>query len=393
MSLWTDRRIRRPAHEDNAPAPSPPGADLPEYLLIAAGSGRMLAEAAAGAGMKPLVVDLFGDADTRKSAVDSIRVPALDPPHLMASVDYFTRHYPVRHLVYGSGIEPYPESLNDLNVRLHILGNSANTFVRLQNKAEFFSILKKLKIPFPEVTFTPPGENDGRWLIKPMRGQGGIGIRRYVPDCPVISFVYWQRFQPGTPHSVLFLANGQEARILGFNSQWTVSLSPGREFIFAGIINDCDLSSRQRSTITDWLSRCVPVFGLKGVNSLDFVKTDDQLRVLEINARPSASMQLYDGVLKSHVLAVQGRLPDKIPGRKGFRGMQTVYAESDWLVPAGFEWPEGCVDRPEAGSICRKGQPVCSIIAHQNDSQQVLDQLKLRQQIVNKMIKVQSHGI
>ncbi|WP_020562578.1 ATP-grasp domain-containing protein [Methylosarcina fibrata] len=393
MSLSTDRRTKRPAGESDTSLFSAPEAVFPEYLLIVAGSGRSLAEASARAGMKPLVVDLFGDADMRNSAIDSITVPALDAAHLMASVEYFVRHYPVRHLVYGSGIEPHPESLGDLDGRIRILGNSPETFIRLQNKVEFFSVLSELNIPFPEVVFTAPPEKDGRWLVKPRQGQGGFGIRRYGPDCPAPSSVYWQRFEPGTSHSVLFLANGQEARIVGFNTQWTVALPPDQEFVFAGIVNDCPLSGGQRSAIMGWLSRCVPVFGLKGINSLDFVKSGDRLLVLEINARPSASMQLYDGMLSGHVLAAQGRFPDKLPERSGVRGMQIVYAESDWVVPAGFEWPEGCVDRPAEGGLCRKGQPVCSIIAHQNDSQQVVDLLKLRQQIVNNMIKVQSHGI
>jgi methenyltetrahydromethanopterin cyclohydrolase len=393
MSLSTERRTNRPAGESDTSLFSAPEAVFPEYLLIVAGSGRLLAEAAARAGIKPLVIDLFGDADMRHAAVDSITIPALDTAHLMASVEYFVRHYPARHLVYGSGLEPHPESLGDLNGRIRILGNSPETFTRLQNKAEFFSVLNELKIPFPEVAFAAPPEKDGRWLVKPRQGQGGAGIRRYGPDCPAPSSVYWQRFEPGTSHSALFLANGQEARVMGFNTQWAVDLPPDQEFMFAGIVNDCPLSIEQQSTIMGWLSRCVPVFGLKGINSLDFVKTGDRLLVLEINARPSASMQLYDGALCGHILAAQGRFPDKIPDRSGVRGMQIVYAESDWRVPAGFEWPEGCVDRPEAGSLCRKGQPVCSIIARQNDSQQVMGLLKLRQQIVNNMIKVQSHGI
>ncbi|MGZ8187180.1 MAG: ATP-grasp domain-containing protein [Methylosarcina sp.] len=392
MSSSTKLKISRPAAEDNSLALSLSGADLPEYLLVVAGSGRMLADAAAKAGIKPLVIDLFGDADTRSSAVDLIKIPALDSSIIVSAVDYFARNYPVRHLVYGSGIEQHPESLKCLKDRIVILGNSPETVIRLQNKVEFFSVLSKLNIAYPEVAFAAPRE-EGQWLIKPMQGQGGAGIRRYVPDCPLKSSIYWQKFQPGTAHSVLFLADGQNAQVIGFNTQWAVSLSSSQEFIFSGVMNDCDLSAAQQSLITEWISRCVPVFGLRGLNSLDFIKTDEQCLVLEINARPSASMQLYDNVLDRHIQAVQGLFTDKKASRSGCTGMRIVYADVDWKVPAEFDWPEGCVDRPEAGAICRKGQPVCSIIAHQNNSQRVLDQLELRQQIVNNMIKVQSHGI
>jgi predicted ATP-grasp superfamily ATP-dependent carboligase len=392
MSSSTELKISRPAAGTNSLASSLSDTDLPEYLLVVAGSGRMLADATAKVGIKPLVVDLFGDVDTRSSAVDLIKVPALNSSYIVSAVDYFVRHYAVGHLVYGSGIEHYPESLKRLKDRVVILGNSPETVIRLQNKVEFFSVLSGLKIAHPEVAFAAPRE-EGQWLIKPMQGQGGVGIRRYVSDCLPEASIYWQKFRPGTAHSVLFLADGQNAQVVGFNTQWTVSLSSSQEFIFSGVMNDCDLSGAQQSLMTEWISRCVPVFGLKGLNSLDFIKTDEQCLVLEINARPSASMQLYDDMLDSHIRAVQGRLTDKKASRSGCSGMRIVYADMDWRVPAEFDWPEGCVDRPEAGVICRKGHPVCSIIAHQNNSQQVLDQLELKQQIVNNMIKVQSHGI
>ena len=59
--------------------------------------------------------------------------------------------------------------------------------------------------------------------------------------------------------------------------------------------------------ITGWLKQLVPVFALKGLNSLDFIHADDCSYVLEINPRPSASMQLYDeDLLNRHIQACEG---------------------------------------------------------------------------------------
>ena len=44
------------------------------YVLIIANTGRMLAEAAAKAGLKPLVIDLCSDIDTRRYADDVMQL-------------------------------------------------------------------------------------------------------------------------------------------------------------------------------------------------------------------------------------------------------------------------------------------------------------------------------
>lgn len=367
--------------------------DIPDYVLIIANSGRMLAEAAVKAGLKPLVVDLYADLDTRGHAVAVRQIPSLAQEHIAPALEDLIGRFAVRHLIYGSGFENYPESLIYLDERLTILGNSPDVFIRLQNKVEFFSVLNALNIPYPQVAFEAP--DDARnWLVKPMHGQGGLGIRRYDPNHRPASGGYWQKFQAGTPHSVLFLADGQQARVIGFNTQWTVGLSEKREFIFSGLINDCDLPPEQKMLIADWLTKCVRAFGLKGLSSLDFINAGEKNHVLEINPRPSASMQLYDDLLIPHIAASRCVLIGYSLHATGFRAYQIVYAPHDLLIPGGFEWPEWTMDRPDAGIMCRTGQPICSIIAHQNGSRQVLEQLAIRQQqLINQTIKVQPHGI
>ncbi len=118
--------------------------------------------------------------------------------------------------------------------------------------------------------------------------------------------VYWQKFQAGTQHSVLFLADGQQVQVVGFNTQWSVSLSETQEFVFSGVINSTDLPDKHKAVITGWLKQMVPVFALRGLNSLDFIHADDCSYVLEINPRPSASMQLYEGdLLIRHIQACE----------------------------------------------------------------------------------------
>ena len=346
--------------------------------LIIASSGRMLAQAAKNAGLKALVIDLFADLDTQCYAEAVKKIPSLAETHLIPAVDYFIERYAVTQVIYGSGFEYYPESLRYLSGRLQILGNSFDTFAKLHDKPAFFFSLDKLNIPYPEVCFTAPN-SPGMWLVKPMQGQGGLGIKRYNSQDCTESAVYWQTYQAGTPHSVLFLANGQDVQVIGFNTQWTISLSESQEFIFSGIVNSCDLLSEQKALITLWLKKLVPEFALKGLNTLDFIQTGDKSLVLEINPRPSASMQLYDAdLLSRHIKACQGELTGN-PSQATYKGYQVIYAERDIIIPNGFAWPDGCMDLPESGVMCRKGQPICSIIAHQNGAQSVMNELFTKQ--------------
>jgi len=402
-----------------------------ETILIVASSGRMLAQAAKNAGLKPLVIDLFADLDTQGYAEDFRQVKSLAEQDLAPAVDYFVERYAVTHVIYGSGFECCPESLYYLNSQFIMLGNHPDTFVRQLDKQAFFSTLDQLNIPYPEVVFSAPS-CAGDWLLKSMQGQGGVGIKRYhaddnVDDCMdaggttprmeeveqrmeqlpramqgamqgaiAEDLVYWQKFQAGTQHSALFLADGQDAQVVGFNSQWSVRLSETEEFVFSGVINSCDLSNEHKAVITDWLKQMVPVFALKGLNSLDFIHADDCSYVLEINPRPSASMQLYDeGLLGRHIQSYEGAvgatlvalMPEtgrlKSPPQTGY---QIVYAERDLIIPDQFEWPKWCMDLPKSGNMCRAGQPLCSIIAHQKNLQSVVEQLLTKQQfIINKL--------
>ncbi len=337
---------------------------IPEYILIIASSGRMLAQAAKNAGLKPLVIDLFADLDTQGCAAAFYRIPLLTEQHLAPAVDYFIHCYAVAHVIYGSGFEYCPESLNYLNSRLILLGNSPDTFVKLHNKPEFFSVLAALDIASPEVAFTAPNDADD-WLVKPMQGQGGMGIKRFLNNNTAKSPCYWQKYQAGTQHSVLFLANGQLMQVLGFNTQWTAGSSGTEEFIFSGVTHSSDLSNEHKARVTDWLDKIVPVFMLKGLNSLDFIQSGVNSYVLEINPRPSASMQLYDGdLIIDHIRASQGELSDYNFVQNGYSAYQIVYADRDVLIPEAFLWPDWCMDLPEPGSLIQTGQPVCSIIAH-----------------------------
>jgi methenyltetrahydromethanopterin cyclohydrolase len=355
----------------------------------------MLVQAAQQAGFKPLAIDLWGDQDTQGCAEDFHQIPSLAEEHLLPAIDYFVSRYPVTCVVYGSGFERHPDSLMWMSDRLTLLGNRPEVFAGLQDKPAFFSLLKALQIPYPEVSFYLPDQDTG-WLVKPLQGQGGVGIRRYSRGETDEPSVYWQKYQEGIPHSVLFLADGNRSQIIGFNRQWTVPLNGRDEFIFSGIINSTELLLEQKTQLIGWVDKLVPELSLKGLNSLDFIQFGQTSYVLEINPRPPASMQLYGADLfVRHVKACQGQLLDYEREQVGFAGYQVAYAQQDTEIPGGFEWPEGTtMDIPLADTIISTGQPICSMIAHAKAPQEVLEQLLKQQELItNHTTGFQTHGI
>ncbi len=333
------------------------------YWLIVATSGRMLAQASWCEGFDVLVIDCFADIDTLRYAKKVVRVDSLAIENLTVALTKLAT-YEITGVVYGSGFETCVESLYFLESRFEMAGNSPAIFERVQNKHEFFAALNVLKIPYPETCFEFP-INQKNWLSKPLNGQGGVGINSQKTD------IYWQRFCDGHAGSVLFLADGESATVIGFNSQWT-----HRDFLFAGISNHNDLTDCQKSRLQSWLQKLVQYFDLRGLNSLDFMQTENEIFVLEINPRPSASMQLYDlALFEAHLT-----LNLELNCTTSFSVYEIIYAPQNLIIPKNFNWSKNCQDLPHGGVIIRKNQPICSMIARGLQPDMVLKKLKINAQ-------------
>lgn len=368
---------------------------MPEIhtILIVANSARMLTQLATNIGYTPLVIDCYSDVDTQKHALDCIKVDTLALVHVKKALAILKAQYAITHVIYGSGFERYINTLAFLHQQMCVLGNTVNVFSSIQNKHIFFSKLKQLQIPYPDVTFHVPVDNN-EWLIKPMQGEGGIGIKRYK-DLPTnAASYYWQKQCAGIPMSVLFVANGAGYKICGFNKQLVIRINDN-EFVFSGVISQPEIDDYIVQTVALWLGSLVSEFALKGINSLDFIVKDKQCYALEVNARPSASMQLYNDVLlATHIdsfldndvtlLSVGEAWGDCV---NGYQAYKIIYAETEVCIKQNLEWPVWVVDTPEAGSFIHTGMPICSIIADGKNEQHVFENLQFRQQQLSKLLR------
>ena len=354
-------------------------------FIIIANSARMLTELVNKKGYSCLVIDCFGDTDTQSQSVHYVHVESLALSNIKQVITGLLKQYQPAYMIYGSGLERYPETLGYLYQHFTVLNNRLVTVLAVQDKPSFFAILQQLNLPFPETCFTMPSLSTG-WLTKPLQGEGGVGIKRYQDVNQTTH--YWQKYQIGLPMSVLFIANGSDFKIVGFNKQSVISVGDN-EFIFASIYTQPDLDIKQ---IQIYLHKIVSKFMLQGLNSLDFIWHHSQCYILEVNARPSASVQLYsDNLLDYHFNSLDCYQPlpfdDFIKNHdEPYQAYHIIFAERHVTIPKSVIWQIWVKDRPTSGTLIYTGQPICSIIASGKNEQQMNDLLLFRQHAIKQLL-------
>ncbi|OQK17600.1 hypothetical protein AU255_06955 [Methyloprofundus sedimenti] len=347
-------------------------------VLVIANSGRMLANAVRSAGYISLVIDLFADQDTEQLAEQVWQVKNMSLAVIREVVQKLLLSYKIQWVIYGSGLENHPETLEYLAGHFCVTGNDFSVIKQLVANRIFFKRLDSLNIAHPEVQFYPP-INSADWLIKPTNHVGGIGIswcRRSARDDE-----YYQKFCQGEAGSVLFCADGEQFTLIGFHRQWTVTHD---NFAFAGIMTDACLAVEHQKTVCEWLKKLVSYFRLTGLASLDFIYNNTGCYFLEINPRPPASMMLYPelDLLTAHRT---GRI-NITTEAKLIRAIQIVYAKQQSRIQQGIDWPEWSFDRPKCKTSIQVDEPVCSIMAQGSTVEQTFTLLKSKQIHIENII-------
>ena len=350
---------------------------LPRSLpvLVVASSARMLAKLLVDNGYQIIAIDLYGDLDTRTYSQACFCVDQLEGPAFHSLLLHVREQYSVMHVFYGSGFEYYENTLNFLQQHFEVMGNSSEIISKLADKADFFNALKQLNLPYPKVCFGKlPSWSGG--IYKPYSSFGGMGVVLDSEDNASLLPYYWQEYIKGVSYSVLFVATGVDFKMIGFNRQLCQHIDD-QPFVFSGIIAQIDLPLEIQHKISACLKSLTRRYALKGLCSLDFMLAHEEIYLLEINARISASAQLYGSqVMQWHIQAcVEQVLPEpiRLSSKQAF---QILFSEKDCRIPANVNWPEWVVDRPPEGRWISKNQPICSIIINYESLDRVVSDLQ-----------------
>jgi len=343
---------------------------LPEFYLTVSLSARPLVRAARRAGVRAACIDAYADADTRAMAsgwslATQTDTYSLNPLDVLKTAKTLTAGKGPVGVVYGSGFESQPEVLAQLGQGRELLGNSPETLAITADPARFFPLLEQLQIPFPEVSFECPTLCRG-WLSKKAGASGGLHI---IPAAAYrdIPGRYFQRLMRGDTYSLLFLGNGESMLPIGFNR----ALAPPQEapsvWAYAGATRMESESMLHADEVLRGAQALTRHLGLRGLNGIDFMVTNEGWVLLELNARPTATLALWDvapmpPLFQLHVEACRGRLPLALPEMRGSLSSAVVYARDTLRIPSSFPWPDWCADIPTPGSVVDAGTPLCTVM-------------------------------
>jgi predicted ATP-grasp superfamily ATP-dependent carboligase len=379
---------------------------FPHSFLVVAHSARLLAQSAARGGHRVCALDLFNDADTRRFAVASEAVhsraggdPGFDRADLLWRAGRLCPPSRCLGFVYGAGFEDDVESLKQLATGRELLGNPPELVEHLKDPVHFFGLLDRLSIPHPPTTLARPRALRG-WLYKRRGGSGGahvIDASAAISEAAGAGQGYYQRRTPGRSLSLLFLADGRHAQVVGISHQLTRRVD-NRRYTYAGAVGPIDLPATVSASLLEALQALVAHTGLVGCNSIDFLLDGDRPSVLEINPRPSATIDLYDddwprALFDAHLRACRGKLPRK-PARRAtpVRAHAIVYADAPLTIGPEASFPAWCTDTPHAGSQVAAGEPICTVRADGADVPSAMRQLQRRRRLTELRLTKRSES-
>jgi hypothetical protein len=182
----------------------------------------------------------------------------------------------------------------------------------------------------------------------------------------------------GTLASVSFVADGRRAVFLGLAQGLAGDPAFGASgYRYCGSLHPFRAEARLLERLDDVAQATTKAFGLVGANGIDFVVRDGEAFVLEVNPRPSASMELLEragrgSVFEAHVAACRGRLPSPPtlePGPDGVLGKAVVWARRESVMGDTRGWlrRDEVRDIPFPGERIRAGHPLCTVFARGAD--------------------------
>jgi uncharacterized protein len=364
-------------------------------LVVVAISGRALAQSAAKTHSRVVVLDAFGDRDTRAIA-EVVRVGAdegfaVDPDRLVAALAAEPRGSGLA-IVVGSGFEGTPELASRLARYGRLYANDPAVVAALKDPELGIALLRASGWRVPLTQREPPADRRG-WLQKQTGGAGGTHVRpaRHAAAGPGL---YFQREIPGQPLSVTFLADGDRAYCLGFNRLRVEALGDA-SYCYAGAIAGIGLPHPLRVQAQSSLDRLVRVTGLRGLAGLDFLLDGDGMTALEVNPRPTATFELYDddfpaGLVHWHLASFERPVPEfgELLGRGAgtHRAVGVVYARGPITVPDNVSFPSWCRDLPCVGSIIAADAPVLSVIAEAASSGEAEREIDARSRSARELV-------
>jgi uncharacterized protein len=365
-----------------------------EPILLVAVSARMLAELAVRAGREAVALDRFGDLDLQPLCPSVSVLRDLGGRGGMAALVEAAETIRAGSVIYGAGLENQPLLVARLATGRRLLGCPPETLERVRDPATLGASLRAAGLAYP-ATFAASdapqwAERSRRWLRKPVRGGGGRGVREWRGGA-LRGEVVVQEHISGLACSAAAVADGRSATLLGVSEQLIGHRGFGaRGYAWCGNLVPPRLGDTQRRALAAAAgvicSHLALAFGLRGLFGVDLVWDGERAWVVEVNPRPTGSLECVEaahdvGVFAAHLDGCAGRLPSTPPAQTPRRaaGKAILFATRDVRVGDTRDWPaRGIRDVPHPRERIAAGAPICTLISVQERPEAVFADLEAR---------------
>ena len=109
-------------------------------------------------------------------------------------------------------------------------------------------------------------------------------------------------------------------------------------------------------------------FALRGLFGVDFIWDGERAWTLEVNPRPTASLEAIEaaygvGAFDAHLRACAGELPRTVPEYRRAAGKAVLFATEPVTIGDSERWLErGVRDVPHPGERIAAGRPICTVV-------------------------------
>jgi predicted ATP-grasp superfamily ATP-dependent carboligase len=327
----------------------------------------MLADLAMRDGHAVVAFDLFGDLDLRRRASRVVARPGLS-----ALVDA-AAEVAARGVVYGASFENHPALVARLAERHVLLGNTAPTLRAVRHPQRLGAALGDAGLAYPRTFATPPADRSVLWLRKPLRGGGGTRVRAWRGGRLPAGAVVQERIE-GVACSAAAVGDGVDAVVLGITEQLVGQRTFGvRGYRWCGNVVPPRLPAGERDALLGQaraICSCLAAgFALQGLFGVDLIWDGERAWTLEVNPRPTASLEAIEeahgmAVFGAHLRACAGELPQLEIARRGAAGKAVLFATEDVVIGDSERWLErGVRDVPHPGERIAAGRPICTVVA------------------------------
>jgi predicted ATP-grasp superfamily ATP-dependent carboligase len=348
-------------------------------VLIAGVSVRALAESAARSGARVTALDAYGDLDLKRIARVIVIPRNSDGSFDQMRVARASRAIDVATVAYVSSFENSPAAVETLARGRTLIGNSPAVLRRVRDPLALARALPRLGAHTPAVRASPPPDSDAnRWLLKPRRSGGGHGIVRWAHGMPVPRSSIVQERIRGSAGSIIFVADGAHTVPLALTRQLAGDPAFGATgFAYCGSI----LEPHHPELFANACALATIItreFGLRGVCGVDFIARGRTPYAIEVNPRPTASMELVEratgrSIWLAHVAGCSAALAS-VPAIEHApavsHGKAVLYARRPVVLGDTDRWlsDDDVRDIPAPGERIARGSPICTIFASERTS-------------------------